>query len=231
MVPSHRKPSAECAYQGCTNNRTLHRFPKCDVRSSRWVQASGNPKLEGISVSKLNAAYHLCSDHFHDWCFVNLKNKRRLVHNAVPDAQKVSFASFQKEQMKSAKIVTSRSSVPETNSRYMLFTPENSDDSLAESPSLASEHVPEIGIVQKGISLHEEQHLSEPEISDADSLSDSASYHSTSSQMRKRKLSVEEQLLRGQQKLQNTCENIAMCMKRICVSLEETTAALKTLTK
>ena len=35
-------------------------------------------------MSFLNERYRICEDHFPDWCFMNLSNKSRLVHNAVP---------------------------------------------------------------------------------------------------------------------------------------------------
>lgn len=278
MVPFRKKPATWCAYQGCKNNSddsSMHRFPQCKVRSSLWVEASGNPKLKGISVAKLNSMYRLCGSHFHDWCFMNLKDRRRLVHNAVPDAPKSSVTLWHKKKMELVENVTSGSSVisvPDL-SGTVVVTPESSDadttkndgknrtvnvplqlhdgkilgvsvetdeagieeefeigtegnDSLAKTSSLPVTCDPETGIKKTEVSRNEEDKLqSETESSDVGSLSSNISCGSVSNW--KRKWSIEQQLLAGQQKLQSTCDNITMYVKRMCTALEETTSVLK----
>ena len=58
---------------------------RCDA----WVKASQNEKLIGIPASQLYLKAHLCMEHFQDWCFMNSTTKHRLVHNAIPNCDKV----------------------------------------------------------------------------------------------------------------------------------------------
>lgn len=50
-----------------------------------WVEACNNHKLAGISTDILYNKYCICEKHFQQWCFMNSTNKKRLMHNAIPN--------------------------------------------------------------------------------------------------------------------------------------------------
>ncbi len=47
------------------------------------MKNTGRDDIRGLTVEKLNE-YRLCSDHFEDSQFMNLKQKKSLIWNAVP---------------------------------------------------------------------------------------------------------------------------------------------------
>ena len=53
-------------------------------RSRKWATNSGRGDLNGFTTERLNKTYSLCAAHFEDSQFMNIKEKRRLIWNAVP---------------------------------------------------------------------------------------------------------------------------------------------------
>lgn len=76
--------SNKCSVMGCKDSaKRKHIFPKNEGDLKIWVERTGNPVLENLSVEAIRKKYQICNIHF-DKCCESPGTNQKLKQHSLP---------------------------------------------------------------------------------------------------------------------------------------------------